>query len=229
MRHQWITIFLLFAGAYPATATDWAKIDRRIGKEPAYQTKPQYCLLVFGPEARLHVWVVLDGDVLYVDRNGNGDLTEPGKRIARSKQRTDVVAFEDIQITEPPHSVSYKFTVYASPKDRHNNVIWVVGKLLQYGTDLFSDRREEAPVLHFGGPLSMGLASDAHLRGGGEAEFRVQIGTPGWSKEGVRWALVTYNNACIPLKAQPLVEIEYPSVNANGTQRKLTARLTQRC
>jgi hypothetical protein len=26
--------------------------------------------------------VVLDGDVLYLDRNGNGDLTDPGKRIA---------------------------------------------------------------------------------------------------------------------------------------------------
>ena len=28
------------------------------------------------------MWLVQDGDVLYVDRNGNGDLTEPDERIA---------------------------------------------------------------------------------------------------------------------------------------------------
>lgn len=61
-------------------ATDLAKIDRTIAKEPAYRTKtPKYGLLVFGPEGKDRVWLVHDGDVLYVDRNGNGDLTEPGR------------------------------------------------------------------------------------------------------------------------------------------------------
>jgi hypothetical protein len=41
-----------------------------------------YCLLVFGPEAKTRVWLVVDGDTLYVDRNGNGDLTGAGKRVA---------------------------------------------------------------------------------------------------------------------------------------------------
>src|SRR5262245_16708877 len=59
-----------------AEATDLTKIDRTIAKEPTYKTKPKYGLLVFGPEAKAHVWLVLDGDVLYVDKNGNGDLTE---------------------------------------------------------------------------------------------------------------------------------------------------------
>jgi hypothetical protein len=40
----------------------------------------KYCLLVFGPNAKTRIWLVLDGDVLYVDRNGNGDLTEPDER-----------------------------------------------------------------------------------------------------------------------------------------------------
>jgi hypothetical protein len=35
--------------------------------------------LVFGPEARERVWLVRAGDRLYVDKNGNGDLTEPGE------------------------------------------------------------------------------------------------------------------------------------------------------
>jgi len=71
--------------AASAGAVDLSTIDRSIRKEPVYQSKdPQYCLLVFGPEAKARVWLVLDGDVLYVDRNGNGDLTEPGERIAAS-------------------------------------------------------------------------------------------------------------------------------------------------
>jgi hypothetical protein len=62
-------------------------IDRTIKKEPAYRTKaPKYGLLVFGPEAKDRVWLVRDGDTLYVDRNGNGDLTEPGEKVAAEKK-----------------------------------------------------------------------------------------------------------------------------------------------
>src|SRR5262245_19523703 len=65
-----------------ASAADLAKIDRTIAKEPAYKGKPKYCLLVFGPEAKMRAWLVLDGDLVYIDRNGNGDLTEPGEQVA---------------------------------------------------------------------------------------------------------------------------------------------------
>lgn len=66
-----------------AGQVDLRKIDRTIRKEPAYQTKsPKYCLLVFGPAAKSKAWLVLDGDILYVDRNCNGDLTEECDRVA---------------------------------------------------------------------------------------------------------------------------------------------------
>jgi hypothetical protein len=50
-------------------------------KEPKYQHEPKYALLVFGPKREQRIWLVLDGTTLYVDRNGNGDLTEPDKRL----------------------------------------------------------------------------------------------------------------------------------------------------
>jgi hypothetical protein len=76
------TFLLLLFAARPAQGVDLTKIDRTIAKEPAYQSKsPSYGLLVFGPEAKSRAWVVLDGDVLYVDRNCNGDLTEEGERL----------------------------------------------------------------------------------------------------------------------------------------------------
>jgi WD40 repeat protein len=40
---------------------------------------------VFGPEAKTRIWLVLDGKTLYVDRNGNGDLTEDGEKVAAKK------------------------------------------------------------------------------------------------------------------------------------------------
>lgn len=82
-------------GAPFAEAADLAKVERTIAKEPVYQTKtPRYCLLTFGPEARFRVWLVQDGDVLYVDRNGNGDLTEKDERIEAKSKEKDYRAFE---------------------------------------------------------------------------------------------------------------------------------------
>src|SRR5262249_30707918 len=75
--------------------------DRTIAREPAYASKaPKYCLLVYGPEERARVWLVLDGDILYVDRNGNGDLTEEGNRFV-GKATT-------IQIRNHPEALSGK-------------------------------------------------------------------------------------------------------------------------
>src|SRR6476661_5244185 len=78
----WLVTLALAAGQPAEPAVDLAKVERTIRKEPAYKSKaPRYCLLVFGPKAEHRVWLVLDGDTLYVDRNGNGDLTEEGKRV----------------------------------------------------------------------------------------------------------------------------------------------------
>ena len=58
-------------------------IVRTIAKEPAYLSKaPQYGLLKFGLGSKNCVWLVRDGAILYVDRNGNGDLTEAGEKVA---------------------------------------------------------------------------------------------------------------------------------------------------
>ena len=88
---RWLAAFLVTIHfASMAVAADLTKVDRRIVREPAYQSTPKYCLLVFGPEARTRVWLVQDGATLYVDRNGNGDLTEAGEKVpAKVNRRTD--------------------------------------------------------------------------------------------------------------------------------------------
>ena len=70
-------------------------VDRKIAKEPAYATKsPRYGLIVFGREGKDRVWVVQDGDTLYADRNGNGDLTEAGEKVAATKPKEGVTREE---------------------------------------------------------------------------------------------------------------------------------------
>src|SRR5687768_2544808 len=64
---------------------DLAKVPRTITREPTYAGQPRYCLLVFGPDAGARVWLVQDGTTLYVDRNGNGDLTEKDERVEAGK------------------------------------------------------------------------------------------------------------------------------------------------
>jgi hypothetical protein len=81
-----------------ALSADLTKIIRTIGKQPAYRARPKYCLLVFGPEAKTRVWLVQDGDALYVDRNGNGDLTEPSKKVVAEKREGAVDETYDFRV-----------------------------------------------------------------------------------------------------------------------------------
>jgi RNA polymerase sigma factor (sigma-70 family) len=71
-----------------ANFPDLKKIDRTIVREPKYKNTPYYALLAIGPEAKKRFWLVVDGDVVYMDRNGNGDFTEPGERISLDVEET---------------------------------------------------------------------------------------------------------------------------------------------
>jgi hypothetical protein len=100
------------------------KTHRTIGKEPVYRSKaPKYGLLVFGPEAKDRVWLVLDGDILYVDRNGNGDVTDPGEKILAEKKtgrdpEEDGYTFEVGELTVGGRKHK-GFTVYTTPLKRY--------------------------------------------------------------------------------------------------------------
>ena len=96
-----IAAAVLILSPFTARCADLTKMNRQIAKEPAYQTQsPKYCLLVFGPEAKTRVWLVQDGDVLYVDHNANGDLTEKSKRITVKQKGKDYRTFEPMGIRD---------------------------------------------------------------------------------------------------------------------------------
>src|SRR6516225_2443750 len=110
-----------------AQAADLAKIERKIAKEPAYQTAtPKYCLLVFGLDAKTRVWLVQDGDTLYVDRNGDGDLTEEGKRVRIQHQSDSYRSFEigDLTLGGLMHTGLSVTQMKASPEMVANDQEW---------------------------------------------------------------------------------------------------------
>ncbi len=76
------------------------EISRSIGKEPKYTGTPRYCLLALDADAKERVWLVHDGDALYVDRNGNGDLTDECEKISAKKTPDRGESeFENIEFT----------------------------------------------------------------------------------------------------------------------------------
>ncbi len=80
---------ILLAGALSVglNGANPAQPERKPAKEPVYQSRtPLYAQLAFGPEGKERVWLVLDGDTLYVDRKGDGDLTDPSNKVAAEKR-----------------------------------------------------------------------------------------------------------------------------------------------
>src|SRR5262249_23533833 len=195
MRASFLISVLLVVGDTAVTAwgADLTKIDRTIAKEPAYQSKPKYCLLVFGPEAKTRVWLVLEGDTLYVDRNGNGDLTEKGERFVlaldeydrkRGKRVWNVgdieaaggkVRYTELQvseISEAAHAVTglgAGYGVSVKVPIAGHRVLQGVGGFVypHHGFRLqFAARAQDAPIIHFGGPLRMILLQPQRLAAG---------------------------------------------------------------
>jgi hypothetical protein len=187
-------LLLVNGTALPTWSVDLTKIARTINKQPIYQGTPKYCLLVFGPEATTHIWLVLDGDVLYVDRNGNGDLTEKGERFVGAKLQNGGTYWRIGDITEADGktrhtdlAVSFdknwnSFLLHLTTAEKiHQEVGNEVGRLQ------FAEKAQDAPIVHFAGPLTF-LARDrsgrpwqVNLDSGkdGSFHFIALIGTPG--------------------------------------------------
>ena len=191
----------------PATSAwaDLSKVDRSIGKEPGYSGNPEYCLMVFGPDARTKVWLVLDGDRLYVSRHADGNLTDPGDAIQAAKedvQQTfkvgDVVASPDGKAHAQVLVLKFGGSLYvdATLDGRHQSAGNDANGALK-----FAPTPADAPVIHFGGPLTL-RPDSSHLHRGDAKPLYVMIGTPGLGAG--TFASLQYDT--IPATAYPVAE-----------------------
>jgi RNA polymerase sigma factor (sigma-70 family) len=153
--------------ADPLPKVDLAKIDRTIRKEPAYHNKPRYCLLVLGQKAETRIWLVIDGETLFVDRNGNGNLTEEGKQLAGKRPVSPgILEFHVGPFTEADgktkHSDLIVYEYFARQYGHLVNTVAVMDVLgirgqTTNGEDdcAFADSPKDAPIIHINGPLTM--------------------------------------------------------------------------
>ena len=281
------SLVLLAVGAAATSAADLSTVDRTLKKEPVYRSKsPKYGLLVFGPKAETRVWIVLDlagepsdpdgsKNVLYVDRNGDGDLTGADEKIACTPRRQELVA-----TFSPKPFVSYRGHFEAGDvpdrdgKTKHTGLTIDVDSYVQHyrpvsvtvktngvndqfaGGQLlaFADRPEDAPIIHFGGPLSMRLAmeggalsvpicydekvdarkwyaehppryEEAALVRGESRLLVAQVGTPGLG----RGTFAALSAGVPPPGVHPIGELEIPAADPKGRPIRIKAELTSRC
>jgi hypothetical protein len=150
-------------------------------------------LLVFGQEAKLRIWLVVDGNDLYVDRNGNGDLTEVGKkmRFGRAQGYPDVLQAEEVYVGAIAGKDRYGDLLLR--RFGHNSSYSVRVKVEKrpwsapgYGTLRFADKASEAPIIHFDGPLTFKISNEKwfveSLPGPKPAELEVLVGCAGIGK-----------------------------------------------
>lgn len=249
-----ICLTLLSAGLVPAGELD--KIERRLAKEPAYQSKsPKYALLVFGPQARTRTWLVIDGTTLYVDRNGNGDLTEAGEKVAGKKGtlRSDdayTFAIGELRDGDRRHrNATLTVTEVKSAPDRGprgwefsismevdlpgyrgagegDRVLQYAGTSDPDGDLQFSDRPQDAPVMHFGGPWTIALDNRTTFRVNREMPLYLVVGTPG---RGNGTFVSTAYEGVVPPNVYPKAEITFPAQKPGEPPVKLLFEIKGRC
>ena len=202
-----VALLALLTPCLPAQVTDLTKIDRTIKKEPAYQSRaPRYGLLVLGPKAETRLWLVFDSvpdplrpgkdrDYLYVDRDGTGDLTEERVEAVVHKRKVHV-SFKPYEYEET--LLEFKIGDVKGPgeqvhKDVKVFVEWYRGKerpatisarsggrLQDSSAVVLAPRPKDAPVVHIGGRLTLGLQG-ARLSSG---ESR-KNSTSTWERRGL--------------------------------------------
>lgn len=215
-----------------AEALRQIKREHLLRKEPTYVAPVQYCLLLLGREAKTRLWLASDGTTMYVDRNGNGDLTDPGEAIPYKNGFATLMPD-----TFPGHDGDSPYTslhIAVRQRDWEKNTggYWAVRADVgrTYHTyamvHKFARKPEDAPVVHLGGPLRMGLND---LVGGALVRGR-QVELEAYAAchyPGVERAYVDVDRRC-PTDVHPFAEIRLP---AGGGAEPLTLRvpLTKRC
>jgi hypothetical protein len=192
----------------PKPLADLARIDRTLAREPVYESdEALYCLLVLGREGKTRVWLAVDGETLHVDRNGNGDLTDPGESVAARWGTFEVGSIREPDGTS--HSVRVRMR-----GDRARLWVRVQGLGLHYvGTDPeeplhFAYRPEEAPVVRLGGPLTMRFyEGPPKLVAGKSSRLNVMLGSEGLGR-GTFAALRCC--AVLDSDAVPVADIAFP-------------------
>ncbi len=213
-------------------AADLAALRRPPVKEPRYESgSPRYCLLAFGPEAATRVWLVIDGRTLYADRNGNGDLTEPGERKkALTWGGPEGTLFEFGNLTRL-NGKKVQVTIRDQADGADAVGVAVGGEPYQSagrdseGALHFAARPQDAPVIHVGGPPRFIAGGGPGVRHHTQGQsLSVRLGSRGLGRG--TFALLAYDS--LPAALHPVAVIEFRR-RAGGEPLTARVELAERC
>jgi hypothetical protein len=220
-----------------ASANDF---DRPELKEPAYESTPKYSLLVLGRSGDVKVWMVEDGERLFVDKNANGDLTDDGPPLRPKDRRSlggnrwnfDYLLDAIMPANGSRHThFDLRRWNYGDKEDSYGLSLSVDDQLPVYagwfGT-FWSAKRETAPVIHFGGPFTPHLLRTTEGKGFaiGSGKRRLSLGlmNPG-SEPGAESRL---SIEALPAYLIPKLNITWPTA-AGDPPLRTSHQLTERC
>jgi hypothetical protein len=223
--------------ANAARALERIKAEYRLKKEPAYQGPVQYCLLLLGRKAQTRLWLASDGKTMYVDKNGDGDLTQPGEAVPFKPDKDG--GFASLMADRfPGHAGGGSHTrlhIAVRQRDWQNNKggYWCVrarveGRYPMYAfAHKFAQKPDEAPVIHLGGPLRLGLfdLEGGRLVRGGRTELNAYISC---HYSGVERVFVDADEWG-RTEVHPVAEVRLPARTPGAAPIALRVPLTQHC
>jgi hypothetical protein len=231
--------FLLGMPARSEELPDSAKLSRNIRKEPAYTSKqPLYGLAAFGKGGEKALWMVLDKsdaagttyDLLYLDVDGDSDLTGPRERLTPDKDGR----FRLKDFTDPAGIQHGDLTLRAAADGEamlalHWRRQFRIGggypQDPETGYMHFAPRPIDAPVLwlHGDGPFRFQRWYSAKLTIGKSDDFKVFLGQPGRGKS----AFCAAQEHILP--GDGLVKATLVYRDALGKEQRLVNELRERC
>lgn len=207
---------LMFCGlALPASAADLSKIPRTIAREPVYHGQPRYCLLVFGKDAATRIWLVQDGNTLYIDRKGNGDLTGPENRtVSETGNNFSTGPLREKDGTEHANVLVWNhfqgdtFRLRLGGEQARRQFVGF-GHMSRPS---WGSKPENAPIIHFNGPMTLARYGPITTLPRLHNEYpsrlyklRLMLGTPGLGTG----TFASYNDSCSQNLGPVQADIEY--------------------
>jgi len=174
-------------------ADDW-KTDRKIGKQPAWVAAPKFARFVLDEAGAFRCWAAFDKstpdakfyDVLYFDRDGNGDLTDPGEKIVGKHDAGGIAAGLEMSFrmkelpvpgTSPGAPIVHRDWLFSTAPKEGRSGFWFQFKWnggtefsggyypKGHDTTTWGDSIETAPIFRAtpAGPFEFALWEDANL------------------------------------------------------------------
>ena len=232
--------------AAPSGPIDFATVPRAIGKLPElHAAKPLYGLFLFGAKGETRVWAVLDKsradapayDVLHLDVDANGDLTDAGERFAPKTSSGAESVFTIGRFAQPgtpaeAPRVHTDFSITWTPSRVSYRMHWNGGPITMgcYGPDgesygNFTADPKTAPILVPGHDLPFQFETwlSGELARGRENSFKVFVGNRG----SVKGSFTTVDDKF--LKSDEFVIATLIYKDQTGKEKNVRYELRERC